>query len=283
MTGQPLSVTTADGVRLVADSLGDTARPGVLLAHGGGQTRHSWSGAATALAAAGYHVLNLDLRGHGESAWSKASAYAIDDFAADIAQMTAHFAKDFALVGASLGGLASLTAVNRGLRPKALVLVDIVPEPDMDGIARVTDFMTAHQNGFASVEEAAAAVSAYNPHRTRPPRPDGLKRNLRERDGRFYWHWDPGIIALDATLLHGDIARETAESGWDGVVPTLLVRGMSSDIVDDDGIARLRAMLPSLETFDVRAAGHMVAGDDNDNFNAAVTGFLARRLPITSL
>lgn len=279
MTRQLLSVTASDGLRLVADSLGDPAQPGVLLAHGGGQTRHSWSGAATALAAAGYHVLNLDLRGHGESAWSKAKAYAIDDFAADIAQMTAHFAKDFALVGASLGGLASLTAVNRGLRPKALVLVDIVPEPDMDGIARVTNFMTAHRDGFATLEEAAAAVSAYNPHRTRPPRPEGLKRNLRERDGRLYWHWDPGILALDATLLHGEIACDTATAGWDSAVPTLLVRGMSSDIVGEEGIARLRAMLPSLETYDVRAAGHMVAGDDNDNFNVAVASFLAQRLP----
>ena len=279
MAAQHLSVTTADGVRLVADSLGDPARPGVLLAHGGGQTRHSWSGAAAALAAAGYHVINLDLRGHGDSAWAEASAYAIDDFASDITQMTAHFAGDFALVGASLGGLASLTAVNRGLRPKALILVDIVPEPDLNGIARITEFMAAHQDGFASVVEAADAVSAYNPHRARPPRADGLKRNLRERNGRFYWHWDPGIMSLDATMLHGEIARDTANARWDGEVPTLLVRGMSSDIVGEDGINSLRAMLPSLETYDVSAAGHMVAGDDNDNFNAAVTGFLAQRLP----
>src|SRR6476646_9254054 len=34
----------------------------------------------------------------------------------------------------------------------------------------------------------------YNPHRPRPTDLDGLRTNLRHRDGRWYWHWDPKFI-----------------------------------------------------------------------------------------
>ncbi|MEX1148268.1 MAG: alpha/beta fold hydrolase, partial [Sphingomonadales bacterium] len=53
------------GVRLVGDVGGPPEGPAVVLMHGGGQTRHSWSGAMTALIDAGYRVVNFDARGHG--------------------------------------------------------------------------------------------------------------------------------------------------------------------------------------------------------------------------
>jgi len=62
-------------------------------------------------------------------------------------------------------------------------------------------------------------------------------------------------------------------------VPTLLVRGMKSDIVDDDGVDDLRRRIPALEIADIRGAGHMVAGDKNDEFNGAVIEFLSRVMP----
>ena len=39
-------------------------------------------------------------------------------------------------------------------------------------------------------------------------------------------------------------------------------------------------MMPRLEVADVAGAGHMVAGDRNDAFNAAVLDFLDLRMPI---
>lgn len=279
MQGQRISVPTHDGITLAADAWGDPARPGVMLAHGGGQTRHSWQTATEALVHGGYHVINLDLRGHGDSEWAPDSHYGVDDFAADMTIIAARFAGDYALVGASLGGLSALTAVNGGLRPRGLVLVDIVPFPEPTGIDRVVAFMEAHQDGFATIGDAVDAVAAYNPHRPRPPRPEGLARNLRLRDGRYFWHWDPGITRMRSDDLHQRIADETATATWAADVPTLLVRGLNSDIVTDAGVARLRELLPALEVANVAAAGHMVAGDDNDSFNAAILRFLARHMP----
>jgi len=54
---------------------------------------------------------------------------------------------------------------------------------------------------------------------------------------------------------------------------------MKSDIVDDDGVEDLRRRIPHLEIADIRGAGHMVAGDKNDEFNAAVIEFLTRVMP----
>ena len=67
--------------------------------------------------------------------------------------------------------------------------VDVVPRYEKDGSARIRDFMASGLNGFESLDEAADAVAAYLPYRSKPRSPEGLKKNLRLRDGRWYWHW----------------------------------------------------------------------------------------------
>ncbi len=61
-------------------------------------------------------------------------------------------------------------------------------------------------------------------------------------------------------------------------LPVLLVRGLSSDVVGDAGIAAFRRQVPWLELLDVEGAGHMVAGDRNDAFNDGVVDFAKRVL-----
>ena len=71
-----------------------------------------------------------------------------------------------------------------------------------------------------------------------------------------------------------------ARAGGRRNIPTLLVRGLKSDIVDDAGVDDLRRRVPALEVADIRGAGHMVAGDRNDEFNAAVVEFLGQIMPV---
>lgn len=288
MTAMPVLRTrryrSADGVQLVCDDIGDPTAPAVVLLHGGGQTRHSWAGTGMTLAARGYRVLNFDARGHGDSDWSPEGAYHLDDRAADLRAVLSDCESGFALVGASLGGATSLQAVALGLRPAALVLVDIVPEPEPAGIARIVDFMRAHSDGFGSLEEAVDAVAAYNPARPRPRDPAGLMRNLRARDGRLFWHWDPRTVAGPDTLsgedgFHAIVQQAAARVAELETVPLLLVRGLASDVVSDAGVAAFRALAPRLEVVDVGGAGHMVAGDRNDAFSTGMIDFLARHLP----
>ena len=99
-----------DGIELVADAWGDPARPPAILLHGGGQTRHAWKRTAAELERHGYFALSVDLRGHGDSGWSPDGDYRMDRFAGDVRTLAAQFARKPVLIGASLGGIASLIA-----------------------------------------------------------------------------------------------------------------------------------------------------------------------------
>ena len=274
-------VMARDGVRLVVDRGGSPDAPAVILLHGGGQTRHSWSRAVDRLIAEGFQVINYDARGHGESDWSPEGAYQLADRAEDLAAIVANLRVPFILVGASLGGATSIVAIDRGLRPAGLVLVDIVPDPDPRGIDRIVSFMTGNPEGFATIDEAVAAVAAYNPERKAPSDGSGLIKNLRKgEDGRLRWHWDPRIIADPPSHHHGIVQRAAETLATLSDLPVLLVRGLSSDVVSDAGVATFRRTLPRLESLDVAGAGHMVAGDRNDAFNDGVIAFARRTLPL---
>ncbi|MCY1258394.1 2-(acetamidomethylene)succinate hydrolase [compost metagenome] len=272
----------AHGNRLAADLSGAEDAPTVILLHGGGQTRHSWARAHQVLADKGYRVVSVDARGHGESDWAADGDYSLEAQVADLLAVIKALGGRPALVGASMGGTHSLVACGRYPEiAKALVLVDVTPRLEPQGIEHILGFMTQHPEGFASLEQAAEAVGAYNPGRPAPRDLNGLARNLRQRDnGRWYWHWDPCFIAGD----HRDkVARisQTMKAAAPAVrVPTLLVRGRQSDVVSPEGVEELRSMLPHLAFVDIEGAGHMVAGDKNDHFNSAIIDFLREHHPL---
>lgn len=271
-----------DGLFLVADVGGPDDVPAVILAHGGGQTRHSWSGAMRRLIDEGYRVINFDARGHGESDWAPDGHYTLQAQASDLAMLASTTAGPVALVGASMGGASSLFAIGKQYvrNASALILVDIVLRPAPRGVEKITKFMTANPDGFSSLEEAAEAVAAYNPSRPRPSDPAGLMKNLRRReDGRLYWHWDPRMMAAAPSTEPPARTTDLIEASKGVKVPTLLIRGGHSDIVDDEGVAEMQRRIPQTEVYDVPEAGHMVAGDRNDAFNAGVISFLRRHLP----
>jgi pimeloyl-ACP methyl ester carboxylesterase len=279
--------TVPDSITVAAEVGGDPSAPAVMLMHGGGQTRHSWGGATQKLLRQGYHVINLDARGHGESEWSPKADYSFEAMAGDLRAVVASLPRLPALVGASMGGAAALYACgSASARPVAsvLVMVDVVPRPAQHGAAKIGAFMRARPDGFASLEEAANAVAEYYPNRPRPKDVSGLMKNLRLRsDGRLHWHWDPQFVQPARPDMH-QFANLLLTAARRVTVPTLLVRGLQSDIVTEAGIAEFREALPTLEVLDVSGAGHMVAGDKNDAFNEGVIAFLKRhcQLPNTT-
>ena len=233
------------------------------------------------LAAQGYRVINFDARGHGDSDWSATGEYHLDNRVADLRCIVDDLRVPFALVGASLGGATIIHAIAGGMTPTAAVVVDFVPEAEEAGVKRIVDFMRASPDGFSTLEEAADAVANYNPERPRSSDPSGLMRNLREREnGRLYWHWDPRITSTEPGQHRAIIRESAAAMAHRENIPLLLVRGLRSDVVSVAGVAAFKALLPGLEVVDVGGAGHMVAGDRNDDFNAGVIDFLSRRLPV---
>lgn len=269
----------ADDIHLVADIGGPVDGQPVVLLHGGGQTRHSWSRAFDELVLKGYRVVSLDSRGHGDSQWAQDGDYSIDALGADLRRVIATLSRPPILVGASLGGVTAL--VVQGQTPDlatALVLVDVAPQLEFTGVSHIIKFMTAHNDGFGSLDEVADAVTAYNPARPRPTDSAGLSKNVRlAEDGRFYWHWDPRLMEGDHRARTQLVSQRMLAAAERIRVPTLLVRGKQSDVVSLEGAEHLRRHLPHLQLVDIEGAGHMVAGDKNDAFNAAIIDFLQRQ------
>ena len=287
MTQAPVLFNVAPGIRLAADTFGPPDAPVVLLLHGGGQTRHAWHATATNLADAGWRTITVDLRGHGESTHPRPPAYALEDFADDVRVLTAAIAEAPILIGASLGGIASLLALTESPAAPAtgLVLVDVAHRFQPRGGGRIVSFMEEHPDGFATLSDAADAVAAYIPHRSRPHDTNGLRHNLRRNDdGRWIWHWDPAVLTQARPLLRNQaqLSERLTSAATRLRQPCLLVRGADSDVLSA-GIAReFIELAPTASLAEVPHAGHMVAGDNNDAFTSAIRAWLDTFAPHTS-
>jgi pimeloyl-ACP methyl ester carboxylesterase len=282
-TPDPMHVWTGyGGVAIAGDTWGDPRGPLVVLQHGGGQTRHAWKGLGETLGQAGYHAVAFDARGHGDSQWAPPGQYSANEMVEDLRSVAKALGSDSpVLVGASMGGTTSLVAVGENrLAAAALVLVDIAPRMELEGAGHIQTFMTQKPEGFDSLEEVAAAIANYQPHRKRPRNLDGLVKNVRlAENGKYRWHWDPAMLrGHDAIPEHLKRLRDCADNLK---IPTLLVRGGLSDVLSEEGVRSFLEQCPHAEYVNVANAAHMVAGDRNDIFSDAVIEFLMRAVPAT--
>lgn len=278
-----LRFTLSSGRSIAADGFGDPHDQPVLFLHGGGQTRHAWAGSAEALSRLGFYAITMDHRGHGDSDWAGRGEYAMGHFGDDLAEVAAQLARKPIMVGASLGGLSILSAEQASASPvaKALVLVDISPRMELAGVTRIVGFMQDANDGFASLEEAADAIAAYQPHRKREKNLAGLAKNLRRReDGRYRWHWDPNVLEFwDPSRQGGEDhqeenIRERLEAAARIDAPVLLIRGRMSDVLSEEAAAEFLRFVPHATYVDLADAAHMVAGDRNDVFTESVATFI---------
>ena len=273
----PREFAGANGIRLAADAYGEADCPSIVCFPGAGQTRHAWRRTALRLASLGYYVVSVDLRGHGGSSWAADGDYSIEAFAADVRAMIQALHGPPILLGASIGGIASAIAVGEAAScvASALILVDVVPNMAAAGLERIRSFMSAGHAGFASVEEASAAVLRYLPGRRPSSSHRGLKRNLRPgADGRWYWHWDPAFHAGSKHRADQGMFARMAAAACNITIPVLIISGSRSEVVRDEGITQLRQLIPRAQYFQVPEATHMIAGDQNDAFNSAVGEFV---------
>ena len=116
---------------MTADVGGDPHSPAVVLLHGGGQTRHAWGSTARALIEAGWYVVSLDLRGHGDSEWDSNGDYSLDLQVEDLRSVLKQSPRGQRW-WCTLGGLLSLLTVGETpeLVASRLVLVDVTPMLD---------------------------------------------------------------------------------------------------------------------------------------------------------
>jgi pimeloyl-ACP methyl ester carboxylesterase len=281
-TPQTVEFSGFNGITLIADEWNRGAaaaeqHPTILMLHGGGQNRFSWKKTGQVLAEQGFHVIAVDTRGHGDSDRAPGADYALESLSADVLSIIDAIGRPVVIIGASMGGLTGILVASLAGPSKVtkLVLVDVVPRFEKAGSARIRDFMFTHVHGFDSLEAAADAVAEYLPYRSKPRSPEGLKKNLRLRDGRWYWHWDPAFLTKPADdPFERTDKLEAAASALE--IPILLIRGKLSDVVSTEGVNDFLQKVPRAEFIELSGAGHTAAGDDNDAFSDAVVPFVTR-------
>ena len=232
-----------EGVRLIGDIHGSSEDPLVLLLHGGGQTRKVWAEAAAALVGAGRQVINLDLRGHGESEWPGAQRYSMEAFTEDLRLVLAQLASRPVVVAANLGGwiAADVLSGEGGHLATGLVLADAPPRIAPD---------------------AGRALH------------DRLRRMIAEQADTL--DWDSQF--LDAMDIDTTTSRLKALAPT-LALPTLFVRGAQSRLTPREAAEAYVADIPNAEFAEIEDAGHLVAADRADMFNAVLLDFLERRIP----
>ncbi len=139
MESSPFRFTGKGRLSIAGEQWGHRTAAPVILLHGGGQNRHAWKGSAAALAGAGYYVIAYDARGHGDSEWSDAGEYDMEDNAGDLTALLALLGRPAAVVGASMGGMSALWAQGAAATQlySAVVLVDVTPRMELSGVTRI--------------------------------------------------------------------------------------------------------------------------------------------------
>lgn len=265
---------TVGGMGLHYLDWGVEGKPQVLLLHGGAQTAHSWDFFSMATRD-DYHVVAMDQRGHGDSAWSEEGDYSIEAHCRDIDGLTDAIGfQRFYLIGLSMGGRNAygFAARNPG-KVRALVIVDVGPEIQQGGRKRIQEFLKDAET-FDSLEWLVERVRRYSPWRSEAQIRGSLAHNLkRTLDGRWTWKYDRRRWGQPRGTPEGP------EDPWEDVralrCPTLIVRGANSDIFSPETARKMLDAIPQSQLVTVSRAGHLVQGDNPLEFEQAVRGFLA--------
>ena len=206
------------------------------------------------------HIVAMDVRGHGESAWSADGAYQYAHQAGDLAALVDQLGIErFMLIGTSMGGvIAMVYAGQYGDRLRGLVLNDIGPDVEA-GSGRITQTVGSRPNDFASLDEAMQYRRETSPITAARPLGDQeetARGVLRERpDGRWAWKMDPAYI--EQRVKQGPPKRPPLWPVLETLqCPTQLVWGTDSDVLSEAQAKRMVAALPKGELVSVPGIGH---------------------------
>lgn len=273
-----------NGLRFHYLETGRAGAPGFLILHGFGAHARDWEHVAAWLADR-YHVLALDQRGFGESAWAPDRDYSLQANAQDIAALVDDLAAQHAawrrpvLLGFSLGARHALYYAGANpQRVERLVLVDMGPEVAAAGQARTRKMAAEAPERFSSVEEAMAAFRPNYPFF----RDDLYRRRIAYNlvageDGSYRLRWDPAFRTLlgHAISSAGAPQIDLWESLKRVTCPIIEIMGEQSDVITPDIARRMVAMNPGVQLATIPGATHTVHGDNPDEFCRVLLAFLA--------
>ena len=263
----------ANGMRLHYLDWGNRDKPKMLLLHGGAQSAHSWDFFALAMRDH-FHIVALDQRGHGDSAWSEAGDYDTAFHVADVQACTDALGFDtFILIGLSMGGRNAYSfAALYPAKVQRLVVVDVGPDVQAEGRRHIREFLEGTET-FESFDWLVERVRRFNPRRPEAQIRGSLLNNLKQlEDGRWTWKHDR------RRGIRRDRGGEMTDAAWAELAkiqaPTLIVRGAESNMLSIETATKMHNTLKDSQLVEVPHAGHLVQGDNPVGFERAVRVFL---------
>jgi pimeloyl-ACP methyl ester carboxylesterase len=250
---------TVGGLTLHYLDWGNPAAPPLVCVHGYTGSGDAFNGFARHFRDR-FHIVALDVRGHGKSAWSPDRAYGYRDQAGDLAAFVDQLGLgSFVLLGTSMGGVIAMTyAMEHGQRLRALVVNDVGPDAEQ-GSQRITGMVGARPNAFATLDDAMAYRRDISPivaGRSLADQRELALGVLRQSpDGTWGWKLDPAYISQ--RIERGAPVRPDL---WPTLArlacPTLVVWGTTSDVLSEAQARRMVETLPRGELLAIQGVGH---------------------------
>ena len=264
-----------NGLRLHYLDWENRSAPHLVLLHGIHGHAHVWDALAEAVRSQ-FHVLALDMRGHGDSEWAADGIYEgqalLSDLAAYIAQLQLD---DVTIVGESLGGIVAFAyaAMNPAL-VRGLAVVDIGPEVNPEGLQDIRQSGEDRPADFADFEQALRWSRGDQPVPGDEAIAHRLRHNLNETsDGRLTWKFDPQVDTIASSGGPGSDALMWRL--WSALkCPTLVLRGKHSRLLTEDSVDKMLAACPTATLRTIPNAGHAVMVDNQTAFIKETSAFL---------
>jgi pimeloyl-ACP methyl ester carboxylesterase len=268
----------------------DWGNPGaepLLMIHGGRDHCRNWDWVAQRMRDR-YHVMALDLRGHGDSAWAIGGAYSHLDHIQDIAQLVNQKVTGPVTVMAhSMGAMVSLSYA--GIFPetlKAVIAIEgIPPAPMIEGfrgqpveerlqrwVEMKRELSRRTPRRYATIEDAVLRMQSENKHlNEEQARHLSIHGAYQNEDGTYSWKFDPYVRFGGGP---GGLTAEEQHRLWSRVTcPLLLVSGADSFFPNPAAGGKL-AHLKTARLATIPDSGHWVHHDQLDRFMAETWAFL---------
>jgi pimeloyl-ACP methyl ester carboxylesterase len=262
---------TVNGLRLHYLEWGEPTKPAMILIHGIARHAHLFDHIAPDFAR-DFHLIALDMRGHGDSAWSPEGAYLVEDHVKDLEALI----RDLGLTRVTLydnstGG--RVVQVYAGLNAdtvERLVVEDVGPERPQNIAAGFARRVALEAEGWTSEDDLVKHLTAQAPRTPEPILRSYARFGTKRRaDGRLVWKYDPNLVrGFIETELWQYVSRITA--------PAIYVIGGGSPILPAATQQRLKNTLPNCEVVVMPGLGHYPNEEDTAGFLAIVNRFLKR-------
>lgn len=278
----------AGPIELCVAEAGAGGRP-LLLVHGLNGAKEDFAAHLPALAAAGWHAVAPDLRGHGASdAPDSEKDYSLEILAGDLLALAGALGwARFALLGHSMGGMiAQVAALSAPERLAALVLMDTGAGPvEVDRSLALGSVELVRSSGMSALAEAIAALPGGSPldtdasQRVRRARPSPLGGDDPVASWEAFGNAklkaaSPVMYAAMVPAMIDQPDRLPALAGL--AVPTLVVVG-EEDSLFLAASRRLAAAIPGAGLRVLAGAGHNPQHETPAEWEQAVLGFLGSR------